>query len=52
MFSGRVSQLFFSFTGTAGYSSGLGSVSSHAVGKGASASCTASRRSAGSQPSK
>ena len=50
MFSGRVSQLFFSFTGTVGYSSGLGSVSSQAVGKGARASCTAPRRSLGSQP--
>ena len=52
MFSGRVSQLFFSFTGTVGYSSWVGSVSSQAVGKGARASCTAARCFAGSQPCK
>ena len=30
MFSGRVRQLFFSFTGTSGYSSGAGSAASQA----------------------
>ena len=52
MFSGRVRQLFFSFTGTSGYSSGAGSAASQAQPRRSSRALTSAMRSAGAHPSK
>ena len=50
MFRGFVSALFFSFTGTSGYSSGAGSVSSHQQSYCSQTALSASSSGAVSQP--
>jgi hypothetical protein len=52
MFSGLVSQLFFSRTGTSGTSSSVGSLASQAQPLASSRDWTSARFSAGAQPSK